>query len=267
MEHTRYALQTLENINAALEYGDPDLALKFAKNFLPRLTQLELPDKPKILGNLYSLMGQTYMQLNKPTLAVVHHRKDLDIAVKYNFKDDYLRSLGNLGEGYKKLKDYGQAIAMWEKKLMFVGGNQEAALCERIGRCYFEAGRFEDAVEFGERGAKSAAVAESNELESAIFLLLGESLLRLGQCNRAILNLEKHLQFTRVMEQPAAESNALSLLASAYLELGEAQKSVSLQQQALEVSSKIKINQHMAQNGSSPSAASPKKSPSKVAAA
>jgi hypothetical protein len=50
------------------------------------LATLDIPDKPRILGNLYSCMGITYMELGKLTLAAIHHRKDLDIAVKYNYK-------------------------------------------------------------------------------------------------------------------------------------------------------------------------------------
>lgn len=103
----------------AIDYGDPELGLKFAKGFLSRLATLEIPDKPRILGNLYSCMGITYMELGKLTLAAIHHRKDLDIAVKYNYKDAYLRALGNLGQVYQRIGDHSQAIAMYEKKLMF----------------------------------------------------------------------------------------------------------------------------------------------------
>merc|ERR1739848_620087 len=113
LEQTKYAIQTLESINEAIEEGELEVALKYSKNFLSRLAALDLPDKPKILANLYSLMGTTYMELNKLTLAVIHHRKDLDIAVRYDFKDAYLRALENLGVTYEKMGDYAQSIRMW----------------------------------------------------------------------------------------------------------------------------------------------------------
>lgn len=72
---TRYAIQTLENVNNALEYDSPELGLQLAKNFLSRIDSMELADKPRILGNLYCSMGNTYLALGKLTLAAIHHRK------------------------------------------------------------------------------------------------------------------------------------------------------------------------------------------------
>ena len=200
LEQTKYAIQTLESINEAIEEGELEVALKYSKNFLSRLAALDLSgegvpfclspldasasanssslceclsprmitpfcvfphapwylfdpgaDKPKILANLYSLMGTTYMELNKLTLAVIHHRKDLDIAVRYDFKDAYLRALENLGVTYEKMGDYAQSIRMWEKKLEFCDGAEKGRLWEDIARCYYQLGDCADALQFAQR--------------------------------------------------------------------------------------------------------------------
>lgn len=64
-EQTMYAVQTLEQINASIEQGQLDEALKYSKQFLTRLAELDISEKPKILSNLYSLMGTTYLELGK----------------------------------------------------------------------------------------------------------------------------------------------------------------------------------------------------------
>lgn len=54
------------------------------------------------------------------TLAVIHHRKDLDIAVRYDFKDAYMRALENLGVTYEKMGDYAQ-VCVQRLGMDFIG--------------------------------------------------------------------------------------------------------------------------------------------------
>jgi len=72
--------------------------------------------------------------------------------------------------------DFSQAIAMYEKKLMFGDENEAPRLCESIGRCYLEAGDFDNAVRFAERAIKHAQGLGDATQQMAAYLLHGQAL-------------------------------------------------------------------------------------------
>eukprot|EP00163_Fabomonas_tropica_P026690 TRINITY_DN5011_c0_g1_i1.p1 TRINITY_DN5011_c0_g1~~TRINITY_DN5011_c0_g1_i1.p1 ORF type:complete len:634 (+),score=204.18 TRINITY_DN5011_c0_g1_i1:241-2142(+) len=248
LENTRYAMQKLEAINSAMEKEELTYALKLAKSFLSRLNTMDLADKDRILGTLYDQMGTIYLDLDKLNLAVIHYRKDLDLALKNNFKDAYLRALGNLGNVYQRQGDTDQAVAMWEKKLAALDDQEEEReLCESIARCYFSAQQYELAIDFGERGMQAAADYNDTEREMSTTFIVGHSYFNLAQYDKAITYYEKYLQLANESGNTLAQANALSSLGNAHLQMGEVSKSIVLQQEALALSTNL--NQSYADGG------------------
>jgi tetratricopeptide (TPR) repeat protein len=240
LRQTRYAMETLERIHVAIDRGELESALKFSKNFLSRLATIDLPDKPRILGNLYSLMGVTYMELNKLTLAVIHHRKDLDIAMRCNFSDAYQRALENLGATYERMGDYSQAIRVWEKKLLVVTDSAEKGrLYDDIGRCHFQLNEFQNAIEYAKKALETCRETGDKERMISAKYTLGHGYCRLKEFEEAVPYFEGYLNLSRELGDAVAEANALTDLGNVYLELGDVTRSISYQQQAMALSSHL----------------------------
>eukprot|EP01028_Stygiella_incarcerata_P003825 TRINITY_DN1798_c0_g1_i1.p1 TRINITY_DN1798_c0_g1~~TRINITY_DN1798_c0_g1_i1.p1 ORF type:complete len:825 (-),score=227.55 TRINITY_DN1798_c0_g1_i1:2429-4903(-) len=240
LRQTRYAMETLERIHVAIDRGELESALKFSKSFLSRLATIDLPDKPRILGNLYSLMGVTYMELNKLTLAVIHHRKDLDIAMRCNFSDAYQRALENLGATYERMGDYSQAIRVWEKKLLVVTDFAEKGrLYDDIGRCHFQLNEFQNAIEYAKKALETCRETGDKERMISAKYTLGHGYCRLKEFEEAVPYFEGYLNLSRELGDTVAEANALTDLGNVYLELGDVTRSISYQQQAMALSSHL----------------------------
>lgn len=71
------------------------------------------------------------------------------------------------------------------------------------------------------------------------YLLHGHALSVAGQHQDAIGSFEHCLQLARDQQDVTAQANALTHLGNAYLQMGEVQKSIELQQQALELSAQL----------------------------
>ncbi|KNC51689.1 tetratricopeptide repeat protein 25 [Thecamonas trahens ATCC 50062] len=204
-EATRYAIQTLENVNNALEYDSPELGLQLAKNFLARVGSMELADKPRILGNLYCSMGNTYLALGKLTMAAIHHRKDLDISGAYGYADATLRALGNLGRTYRVMGDYPKAIHFFERQAEVASDPEdEGRAYVDIGRCYFEMGKFKDAIKAGDTALEHARGVQDVKGELRANLLLAQSLSRLEDPRSALPFYEEHLRLAVASSIPVA---------------------------------------------------------------
>lgn len=239
VQQTKYAIETLEKINLAIESGELESALKHSKTFLSKLATLDLAEKPKILSNLYSLMGTTYLELNKLTLAAIHHRKDLDIAIRYNYPDAYGRALENLGITYERMGDFSQAIRVWEKKLEVATEEEKSRLWEDVGRCYYHLNDCESAVAFAQKALDAARTSGDRERMLSVQYTIGHTYCRLNQFTDAIPYFEGYLNLARELQDVVAEVNALTDLGNAYLELGDVSKSILYQQQAMALSSKL----------------------------
>eukprot|EP01086_Lenisia_limosa_P010441 TRINITY_DN34724_c0_g1_i1.p1 TRINITY_DN34724_c0_g1~~TRINITY_DN34724_c0_g1_i1.p1 ORF type:complete len:343 (+),score=50.90 TRINITY_DN34724_c0_g1_i1:31-1029(+) len=192
-EETRFAVQTLENVTTALDYGDPALGLKFAYNFLDRLDKLSLSDKPRILANLYSAMGNTYLELQNYPEAAEFHRKDLDISVEEGFEDAYVRALANLGRTYAMLGNQAQAIAYFEKRVAHIKVPTETSgTLVQISQCHFDSKNFEKAQESAESALQLARQVDDKDVQLAALFVLGRSLEKLESFIQAGHMLEEH---------------------------------------------------------------------------
>ena len=205
-EATRYAIQTLENVNNALEYDSPELGLQLAKNFLARVGSMELADKPRILGNLYCSMGNTYLAMGKLTMAAIHHRKDLDISGAYGYADATLRALGNLGRTYRVMGDYPKAIHFFERQAEVASDPEdEGRAYVDIGRCYFEMGKYKDAIKAGDTALEHARGVQDVKGELRANLLLGQSLSRLDDPRSALPFYEEHIRLAAAKNLPVTQ--------------------------------------------------------------
>eukprot|EP00742_Colponemidia_sp_Colp-10_P004338 GILJ01004629.1.p1 GENE.GILJ01004629.1~~GILJ01004629.1.p1 ORF type:complete len:621 (+),score=76.85 GILJ01004629.1:94-1956(+) len=145
MEQTRFAMQVLESISDAMNSGDSELALRLAKGFLTKLPTMQLPDRAAILGNVFTKIGDVYAGLGRWSLAALHYRKDLEIALKFKHKEPYRRALSNLAITYENLGDFEQAANVLEKRWEAATDEEKPAIAARIADCHARLGN-KDAV-------------------------------------------------------------------------------------------------------------------------
>lgn len=240
MEQAKYAIECLERISETIASGDLEVALKYSKSFLGRLATMDLAEKPRILGNLFSLMGTTYLELNRLTLAVIHHRKDLDIAERYGFADAVSRALQNLGLTYERMGDYLQAIHAWERRLADItAAAEQCKLWDDIGRCHFQLGNYDTAIEFCTKAFQTAKECHDHERMLSSQFTLGHAFCRKREFAAAVPYFEGYLELSRSVKDAEAEANALTDLGNVFLELGDVAKSIAYQQQAMALSTRL----------------------------
>ena len=82
---TKFVLRSLEEIDEALADGDPESSLTKAQAALKTVQSLDadnLPNKAEVMGNLYSCIGNAYLEMDNFDEALKYHEKDLKGAKK-----------------------------------------------------------------------------------------------------------------------------------------------------------------------------------------
>ncbi|GKT32512.1 Outer dynein arm-docking complex subunit 4 like protein [Aduncisulcus paluster] len=279
----RFISETLNNVREAVASNAPHLALQFCVKLRDRLTKgpgewQTLPDREQVLADVFSAMGCIYFDQEKYDQAVIHFRKSLDLSEHASLPMKTARALRNLGRTLQRLGEIVKAAPLYNRVLNmgtvlgpFVRG--DAAL--QIGRCYFEAEEWDQAVSYGQKalemllfsdsrgGADSSDSASKkyansqdeledfqrhapsffsraeqsrNEDELDSRCLIGRALFMLGKVDESKATLEECLALSKEFEDPTAQAAALANLSSIYNHLGEAEKAEQMRKEAEEAS-------------------------------
>ncbi|KAG9397527.1 TPR repeat [Carpediemonas membranifera] len=260
---THYVAKVMSNIEEALKTGAPDLALQFGKSLLSRLSTLEVPDHGKVTADAHSVMGTIYMALDRPTPAVIHHKKDLDISLEHGNVGGHMRALRQLANAYIRLDDIDMAVAVSTKLIdgelnppSYILGE---AMLQR-GRAKYELKRFLEGAQDAEKAFEILIQpAEPREpgtegVDTVLFgfdgnlastrpeLLLdglclhGRCLMALGKDAEAIERLQLCVQMAKENDDKTAQAAALTNLSVIELSQGRTEQGKKLQQEAMLVS-------------------------------
>ncbi|KAG9392965.1 TPR repeat [Carpediemonas membranifera] len=264
MRATHYVSKVMTNIEEALKTGAPDLALQFGKSLLSRLSTLEVPDHGMVTADAHSVMGTIYMALDRPTPAVIHHKKDLDISLEHGDLAGHVRALRQLANAYIRLDDGDMAIAVATK---LIDGDQLSppsyvlgeALLQR-GRARYEQKHYEQAAEDAEHawavlnepslsrepgtdavdtaifGYDGDLASSRAELQLDGLCLHGRCLMAVGKDDEAAQRLQLCLELARGNRDRTAEAAALTNLSVIALSQGDVQEGKRLQREAVSVS-------------------------------
>ncbi|KAK2547755.1 Outer dynein arm-docking complex subunit 4, partial [Acropora cervicornis] len=156
---TKFVLRSLEEIDEALAEGNPESSLTKAQSTLKTVQSLgadSLPNKAEVVGNLYSCIGNAYLEMENFDEAFKYHEKDLKGAKKRLFA---------------KKGEYTRAIDAWMEKLPLSKSALESTwLYHEIGRCHLELKYYQDAKEFGQKSLAAAEQAGDKSFEKALDL-------------------------------------------------------------------------------------------------
>jgi len=207
----KFVLQRLVEIDEAQSQGKFEESLDKSKKTLSKVEEMSedsLKNKPDVTANLYSCMGNAYLELNMYADALNCHKKDLNIARDNNLEEAESRALDNLGRTCARMGDFGEAIEIWKKKLPKSKSSLESTwLYHEIGRCHLELGEHQDAKEFGEKSLEAAKDAGDNGWQLHACVLIAQSEVKCGELEASSET------FTRALEL-AEDQNDMSAQAA-----------------------------------------------------
>ena len=108
-----------------------------------RLDERKFTEKQSVLADVYSRLGNAYLELGDYNRALEYHNRDLRIAETKDFTERRSRALDNLGRVYARSGQFPQAIQVWERKVPLATSPLEKAwLFHEIGQCQFGLGKW-----------------------------------------------------------------------------------------------------------------------------
>ncbi|KAF6032938.1 TTC25 [Bugula neritina] len=214
--HESYVINQLERIDREQVDEHYEDSLKRAQKtltYVQNLNEKDISNYKEITANLYSCIGNAYLELGNYKKALVNHNKDLDIANENELADAKSRALDNLGRVHARSGEFAKAIEVWEDKLpMSKSALESTWLYHEIGRCYLESGRFEVARGYGEKALEAAYEAEDEEWKLHAGVLVSQSLVKLKDYKGAADSFEKTLNLAKSMGDEIAENAIKSAL-------------------------------------------------------
>jgi tetratricopeptide (TPR) repeat protein len=83
VDHTKYVLKGLEDIDSAMSGGEAESSLEKAQQLMKTVEEMsttDLPNKREFIASIHSCMGNAYLEMGEAQLALEQHLSDLHIA-------------------------------------------------------------------------------------------------------------------------------------------------------------------------------------------
>ncbi|RUS85830.1 hypothetical protein EGW08_006382 [Elysia chlorotica] len=206
----KYVLRKLEEIDEAQSQGHYQESLDKCRHTLKRVEEMpegSLKNKPDVLANLHSSMGNAYLEMGKFQKALSCHNRDLDIARDNELTEAESRALDNLGRTYARMGEYGEAIDIWKKKLPKSKSALESTwLYHEIGRCHLELGEYQEAKDYGEKSVVAAKEADDPGWKLHACVLVAQSEVKCGEYDAASDSFTQALELAEDQDDKAAQS-------------------------------------------------------------
>ncbi|KAL3855274.1 hypothetical protein ACJMK2_014490 [Sinanodonta woodiana] len=203
-------LRALEEIDEAQSAGHYEESLQKARQTLKAVENYpdeELQNKQELLANIYSCMGNAYLEMGKFNQAMEFHERDWKIAKENNLEDAKSRALDNRGRVHARKGEYQEAINVWEEKLPMSKSPLESTwLYHEIGRCYLELANYNKARDYGEKSLAAARESDDQSWQLHANVLIAQSEVKLGDYQAAADSFEKSLEMAKKQEDKDAEN-------------------------------------------------------------
>jgi len=205
--------------------------------------QTNLREYAEIL-NTYPEAGAFILELRLHPFERIHWLNKALLAarqLKHNTMEGV--HLGNLGNAYGAIGEYGKAIKFYKKALAIdhnLGHRlYEGADIGNIGCSYAARGKWQKAISFHKKHLAIAAEIGDRQGEGAAKGNIGLAYAMLGEISKAIEYFEQHLAIAREIGDRKGEGNALGNIGLAYFNLGSIGKSIEFYEQRLAIAREI----------------------------
>ncbi|CAF1123841.1 unnamed protein product [Adineta ricciae] len=197
------AIDELQNMD---QFVDARRRAQRLLEFCERLDERKFPEKQPVIADVYSRLGNAYLELGDYNKALDYHFRDLTYAESKHDTDRSSRALDNLGRVYARSGQFAQAIQVWERKIPLASSPLEKAwLFHEIGQCHFGLGDYERAKRYGERSYVEAVAANDPIWQLNAKVLVAHSETKLRQYRDAEKTFEEALELARDQHDMAAE--------------------------------------------------------------
>jgi len=206
----KFIVKQLEEIDETLANGQPDHSLKVAQQTLRSvegMADAECPNKKEIVANLYSCIGNAYIEMDQLDKALKSHQKDLDVCKRNKLEDGKSRALDNVGRVYARMGKYEKAVSSWTEKIPRLKTATESTwLFHEIGRCHLELQNFTEAKEYGEKSLAAGEEADDQVWMLNASVLIAQAQVKLNSLEPAVKSFENALTFAVSLGDDAAQS-------------------------------------------------------------
>jgi tetratricopeptide (TPR) repeat protein len=113
IDHAKFAIKSIEEIDNSLSSGDAEKSLFQAEQAMmtvQSLTEAELPNKMQFIATLHSCIGNAHLELGHVDVALEHFEKDMQIATEEDYVEAKGRAFFNLGKAYTIMGNYDEGI-------------------------------------------------------------------------------------------------------------------------------------------------------------
>jgi|GEM_PF-2311990 len=158
-------------------------------------------------------------------------------------KNELFGIFGNLGITYYALGQYGKAIEIIDKALIFVQTNHdkmnECIFLGNLGSIYEALGQYGESIKYSNLALGIACEIKNRKLEGANLGNLGLAYRGLGNYNKAIEFLTEALNISRKLKNRQIQGNNLNNIGIVFQHLEKYDEAISFHVQALEIAREI----------------------------
>lgn len=196
--HIRRELETIDEQQNVDQFSDARRRAQRLLEYCDRLDERKFPQKSSVLSDVYSRLGNAYLELGDYNKSLEYHSKDLKVAETKQFNERSSRALDNLGRVYARSGQFPQAIQVWERKIPLATSPLEKAwLFHEIGQCHFGLGDYERSKRYGERSFHEAVDVGDPVWQLNAKVLVAHSQAKLRQYREAAQTFEEALALAK----------------------------------------------------------------------
>ncbi len=185
--------------------------------------------------------SSTYDNDSQDSLAMLEKRLTQAIEIKDKREEGYLYS--NIGDVYRNLEDYDQALEYYEKHLAIAQEIQdryrEGQLFGQLGEVLYFQSEYAKALDRHESHLTIALETKDKWGERQSLTNLGRASLALEQPDAAIDYYQQSLNLARLIQDNSGESETLIHIGDAYVAKQDAEAAMDYYQQALNIAREI----------------------------
>ncbi|CAF0762513.1 unnamed protein product [Rotaria sp. Silwood1] len=205
-KHIRHELEAIDDQQNKDQFVDARRRAHRLLDFCDRLDERKFAEKQSVLADVYSRLGNAYLELGDYNKSLEYHNRDLKIAETKQFTERSSRALDNLGRVYARSGQFPQAIQVWERKIPLATSSLEKAwLFHEIGQCHFGLGDFERSKRYGERSFTEAVAVNDAVWQLNAKVLVAHSQTKLRQYREAEQTFDEALSLAKDQNDVAAE--------------------------------------------------------------
>ncbi|KAL4228994.1 Tetratricopeptide repeat protein 25 [Mactra antiquata] len=205
-----YIIKELERIDQAQVEGRYQEALKRAQKCLSTVqgfSETDVPNKIEVIANLYSCIGNAYLEMGSYDKALESHKTDLSMGQTHDMVEAVSRGLDNIGRVHARKGEFAKAIEVWERKLPMSKSPLESTwLYHEIGRCYLELEQHEEAKTNGQQSESAAIEADDQMWHLQALVLTAQAEVKLGELIAAVATFEKASELAKAQGDKSAET-------------------------------------------------------------